>query len=269
MLVALWMETPDSCPTLLSLTHKHIFTHACAHTHTVMPQSNILTRVDGFVGRRWLGGPVEWGDGDARLLTVEVPHVQPTDPPGCRGRTTDQVSHSHGAATRSTHVKISSHNTVDAWRFRFLTVMVLRQGQHMPRYPHTPYLHCFSLWPRYQSEAHTIYACTYDLVPTGAQNGGGGVWLSIKSVSNILSCCCFVCAFIIGQYNSGNNMSSKSGAAGTIFILKGKKGHGIRPLKTDTLTLSAFNAFIHVNEESKHYLSYRFVQIRYRFTQCI
>ena len=26
--------------------------------------------------------------------------------------------------------------------------------------------------------------------------------------------CCFVCAFIIGQYHSGNNMSSKSGAAG-------------------------------------------------------
>ena len=30
-------------------------------------------------------------------------------------------------------------------------------------------------------------------------------WLSIKSVSNTLSCCCFVCAFIIGQYHSGNN----------------------------------------------------------------
>ena len=27
-------------------------------------------------------------------------------------------------------------------------------------------------------------------------------------------CCCFVCAFIIGQYHSGNNMSSKSGARG-------------------------------------------------------
>ena len=34
--------------------------------------------------------------------------------------------------------------------------------------------------------------------------------MPIKSVSNTLSCCCFVCAFIIGQYHSGNNRSSQS-----------------------------------------------------------
>ena len=44
--------------------------------------------------------------------------------------------------------------------------------------------------------------------------------VSIKSVSNTLSCCCFVCAFIIGQYHSGNNMSSKSGAAGEILFFE-------------------------------------------------
>ena len=66
-------------------------------------------------------------------------------------------------------------------------------------------------------------------------NGGSDFWLSIKSVSNTLSCCCFVCAFIIGQYHSGNNMSSKSGAAGAIFIFEIEKRHGIWPLKTDIM----------------------------------
>ena len=99
-------------------------------------------------------------------------------------------------------------------------------------------------------------------------NGGSDFWLSIKSVSNTLSCC-FVCAFIIGQYHSGNNMSSKSGAAGEIKKIESEKRHGIQPLKTDTLTVSAFDAFTHVHDDSKHYLSHRFAQRRYCFTQCI
>ena len=56
-------------------------------------------------------------------------------------------------------------------------------------------------------------------MPKGAQMGVD-FWLSIKSVSSALSSCCFVCAFIIGQYHSGSNMSSKSGAAGEIFIFE-------------------------------------------------
>ena len=87
-------------------------------------------------------------------------------------------------------------------------------------------------------------------------------------MSNTLSCC-FVCAFVNGQYHSGNNMSSKSGSAGEIFIFESEKRHGIRPLKTDTLTVSAFDAFIHVLDESKHYLSHQLVQKKYHFTQCI
>ena len=101
-------------------------------------------------------------------------------------------------------------------------------------------------------------------------NGGSDFWLSIKSVWNTLSCCCFVCAFIIGQYHSGNNMSSKSGAAGEILFLESETAPltlEIRPLKTDTLTVSTFDAFVHVHDESKHYLSHRFAQRRYRFTQ--
>ena len=84
-----------------------------------------------------------------------------------------------------------------------------------------------------------------------------------------MSSCYFVCAFIIGQYHSGNNMSSKSGAAGEILFFESEKHHEIRPLKTDTFTVSAFDAFIHVHDKSKHYLSHRFAQRRYRFTQCI
>ena len=100
-------------------------------------------------------------------------------------------------------------------------------------------------------------------------NGGSDFWLSIKSVSNTLSFCCFVCAFIIGQYHSGNNMSSKSRAAAEILFFESEKRHEIWPLKMDTLTVSAFYAFIHVHDESKHYLSHWFTQKRYRFTQCI
>ena len=100
-------------------------------------------------------------------------------------------------------------------------------------------------------------------------NGGLDFWLSIKSVWNTLSYCCFVCAFIIGQYHSGNNMSSKSEAAGKKLFFESEKRHEIRPLKTDTLTVSTFNAFIHVHDESKHYHSHQFAHRRYRLTQFI
>ena len=66
----------------------------------------------------------------------------------------------------------------------------------------------------------SLYIYIHDLVPKGVQLGGWGFWLSIKSISNTLSCYCFVCVFIIGQYYSENNMSSKSGAAGAIFIFE-------------------------------------------------
>ena len=41
-------------------------------------------------------------------------------------------------------------------------------------------------------------------------------------------------------------MSSKSGAAGAIFIFESEKLHGIRPLKTGMIMVSAFDAFIHI-----------------------
>ena len=55
-------------------------------------------------------------------------------------------------------------------------------------------------------------------------------------------------------------MSSKSGAAGEVLFSESEKRHEIQPLKTDTLMVSAFGAFIHVHNESKHYLSHRFAQ---------
>ena len=64
-------------------------------------------------------------------------------------------------------------------------------------------------------------------------------------------------------------MSSKSGAAGAIFIFENEMSPKILPLKMDLLTLSAFDVFIHMHDESKHHLSHRFVQRRYHFTQCI
>ena len=47
-------------------------------------------------------------------------------------------------------------------------------------------------------------------------------------------------------------MSSKSGAAGEIVFFESEKRHEIRPLKSDTLTVSTFDAFIHVHDKSKH-----------------
>ena len=45
-------------------------------------------------------------------------------------------------------------------------------------------------------------------------------------------------------------MSSKSGADGEIFIFESEKCHGIQPLKTDTLTVSAFDAFIYMTNQN-------------------
>ena len=137
-------------------------------------------------------------------------------------------------------------------------------------FPHSP---TFIKLQHLQTQSRStlnVNCCIYIwLSAKRCANGGSDFWLSIKSVSNTLSCCCFVCAFIIGQYHSGNNMSSKSGAGGEILFFESEKRHEIRPLKTDTLTVSTFDAFIHVHDESKHYLSHRFAQRRYRFTQCI
>ena len=89
---------------------------------------------------------------------------------------------------------------------------------------------------------------------------GWGFWLPIKSVSNTLSCCCFVCAFIIGQYHSGNNMSSKSGAAGAIFIFESESATEFEPWKwTHSQWVLSMLSFM-TNQESKYYLSHQFVQ---------
>ena len=58
-------------------------------------------------------------------------------------------------------------------------------------------------------------------------------------------------------------MSSKSGTAGEILFFESEKRHEIRPLKMDTLTVSTFDAFIHIHDESKHYIRHQFAQRRY------
>ena len=104
-------------------------------------------------------------------------------------------------------------------------------------------------------------------MPKGVHHVGWGFWLPTKSVSNILSCC-FVCMCVhnwsILQWKQ--YQSQIWSCWHNIYFWKWKR-HGIRPLKMDTLTVSAFDAFIHVHDESKHYLSHWFVQRRYCFTQ--
>ena len=51
-------------------------------------------------------------------------------------------------------------------------------------------------------------------------------------------------------------MSSKSEAAGEILFFESEKRHKIRPLKTDTFTGITFDAFVHIHDASKHYLSH-------------
>ena len=93
-------------------------------------------------------------------------------------------------------------------------------------------------------------------------NGGSDFWLSIKSVSNTLC----VHNWSVSQWKQ---YEPKSGTAGEILFFESEQRHEIWPLKTDTLMVSTFDAFIHVHDVSKHYLSHRFAQRRYRFTQYI
>ena len=45
-------------------------------------------------------------------------------------------------------------------------------------------------------------------------------------------------------------MSSKSAAAGEILFFESEKRHEIRPLKTDTLTVSAFDVFTYMTNQN-------------------
>ena len=92
----------------------------------------------------------------------------------------------------------------------------------------TTFLHIKNLLNKHSKQNIYIYIW---LSAKRCTNGGSDFWLSIKSVSNTLSCCCFVCAFIIGQCHSGNNTSSKSGAAGEILFFESEKRHKIWPWK--------------------------------------
>ena len=65
-------------------------------------------------------------------------------------------------------------------------------------------------------------------------------------------------------------MSSKSGAAGAIFIFESEKCHRIRPLKMATLTVNAFDAFIHIHDKSEITpVTDLYRGDIYHFTQCI
>ena len=73
-------------------------------------------------------------------------------------------------------------------------------------------------------------------------------------------------------------MNSKYGDAGATFIFESKKRHGIQPLKTDKLTVNAFNAFIRVHDELPQspisieeisIYTMHIILIIYHFTQCI
>ena len=137
----------------------------------------------------------------------------------------------------------------------------------LPKLPNTKYLKRLC----HQNQA-TSCDCVYNMTQYQKVRKWGVRFLTVNKICFkhfVLLLLCVYCAFIIGQYHSGNNMSSKSGTAGEILFFESEKCHEIRPLKTDTLKVSTFDAFIHVHDESKHYLSHRFAQRRYRFTQFI
>ena len=86
----------------------------------------------------------------------------------------------------------------------------------------------------------------YDLVPKGVHSGGG---LSTKCVSSTLSCC-FVCAFIIGQYHSGNNELQIWSIWSNIYIWKWKE-----PLNSTPENVMWVLLMLLFTCESKHHLS--------------
>ena len=62
-------------------------------------------------------------------------------------------------------------------------------------------------------------------------NGGSDFWLSIKSVSNTLSCCCFVRVFIIGQCHSETIWVSNLELLAQYLFLKVKSPTEFNPWK--------------------------------------
>ena len=68
-------------------------------------------------------------------------------------------------------------------------------GQHYTKGRCTSHKHCTG----------TCYVHFLYIWLRAKRCANGDYLLSIKSVSNTLSCCCSVCAFIIGRYYSGNN----------------------------------------------------------------
>ena len=79
--------------------------------------------------------------------------------------------------------------------------------------------------------------------------------IHLKHFVLLLLCVC-VHNWSVSVYHSRNNMSSKSEAAGEILFFESEKRHKIQPLKTDTFTVSTFDAFVHIHDASKHYLSH-------------
>ena len=101
-----------------------------------------------------------------------------------------------------------------------------------------------------------IYIYIYDLMPKGAQMGGG--FLTVNKI-------CFKRFVLLLLYVCIHNWSVSQWKQYELQIWSSWrniyfwKRHRIQPLKTDTLTVSAFDAFIHVHDKSKYYLSHQFV----------
>ena len=95
----------------------------------------------------------------------------------------DAHTHSHSDARTHTHTQTRTHTHTHSLSLRCARAhMRMRTHSHIRWFPFiSPHLD--HIWLRAKRCA----------------NGGSDFWLSIKSVSNTLSCCCFVCAFIIGQ----------------------------------------------------------------------
>ena len=89
----------------------------------------------------------------------------------------------------------------------------------------------------------------YDFVPKGVQMGGSNFWLSIKSISNTLSCCCFVCVFIIGQHHSETIWAPNLKQLEKYYFLKVKIATRFDPWKwTRSQWVLSMLSFTYINQ---------------------
>ena len=89
-------------PRILSIQIPHIQSSSLSLSYTYTKHTHSLTRVYRIVGGGRFCGPVNGRNGDPRILSIQISHIQPTDSAGSWWCPANQFPHSHRAETQTT-----------------------------------------------------------------------------------------------------------------------------------------------------------------------